>query len=276
VHQKNENLPPLGIVAGRGLLPVELANLYTIHGGLCHIACIDPDVNELIVKNFSHKFFKLGEVGAIIDFFKSHNITELTIAGKIDRPNLKTIKVDLTGALLIAKIFKQKFLGDDKLLKIVAEFLETKDFKIISAESILSKNTPVDEFSTIEMPTDQDLIDIELGVRVAQNLGILDIGQAVVVENGYVLGVEAAEGTDNLIERCALLRKNPNGGVLVKIMKPNQDDRLDIPSIGVETIQKLINYNYNGIAIENNKVIIIDSTNAYKLANSSKIFIKKV
>lgn len=90
------------------------------------------------------------------------------------------------------------------------------------------------------------------------------------------MGVEAAEGTDALIERCAILRKKLHGGVLVKVLKPNQDVRLDIPSIGPETVKKLAYFKYSGVAIEAGSIIIIDRESTYEFANKDDIFIAEV
>ena len=119
-------------------------------------------------------------------------------------------------------------------------------------------------------------MDIELGVKVSKHLAPLDIGQAVIVEDGYIIGIEAAEGTDNLIKRCANLRKKPHGGVLVKIIKYTQDIRLDLPTIGPETISNLASYSYNGIAIQKDNVIIIERELTAAIANKHHLFIAKI
>lgn len=267
--QKNKNLPNLGIVAGQGLLPLELAKIYQQHGGRVYISCLETETNESLFIGYDHQSFKIGSVGLVINFFKEHQVKNIVFAGSIKRPELKSIKVDLIGAKLLARIIKQKFLGDDKVLTIVANFFEEYDFKVISAQEILAKT----DISTITKPSKQDLVDIELGIKIIKTMSCLDIGQAVVVEDGYILGIEAAEGTDNLIKRCASLRKKLSGNVLIKMMKLDQDQRMDIPTIGPDTILQLAKYKYNGIAIQGNGVIMVNSENAIKLANKHKIFI---
>lgn len=100
-----------------------------------------------------------------------------------------------------------------------------------------------------------------------------DIGQALIINNGLVLGVEAAEGTNNLIKRCAELREEQEGGVLIKLCKPHQDKRLDLPCIGPDTIKNIAKYGYKGIVVEAKKSIMLSSAKTIKLADDNKIFI---
>ena len=274
--QKNDDYFPLGIIAGSGILPGELAIISKNLGKDPFIACVSKEIETELIDHCNYRFFSMGSVGSIIEYFKSNNVKNIVFAGSIKRPNLSKLKVDIAGAHLLTKILKQKFLGDDKLLSIVAKFLEDKGFKIVSAQDILMLESDYGQLSTNRQPSKQDLIDIELGLKVARALGTLDIGQSVIVEDGYVLGVEAAEGTDALIARCAILRKKTYGGVLVKVLKPNQDTRFDIPSIGPETIINLSNFKYNGVAIETSSVIIIDRHSTLEFANEYSTFIAEV
>ncbi len=260
----------LGIIAGNGLLPISLVDTFIKQGGQCYIAALEGEANPILYKNFNHRFFKIGMVGSIIEYFREYAVRDLVIAGGINRPNLRSIKVDLVGSQLIARILKQKFLGDDKVLSIIINFLEEKGFKIISSYQILNANNNI---ITKRTPSESDLIDIELGVKLLDNIGDIDVGQSIIVEGGYIIGIEAAEGTDNLIKRCANLRKNIAGAVLVKMMKKGQDNRVDLPTIGPETINNLANYGYNGLAIEKDKVIIIDPEGTRALADKYGLFI---
>ncbi|MGI4776371.1 MAG: LpxI family protein [Janthinobacterium lividum] len=274
---ESEELPALGIVAGGGSLPGNLAKIYSNLGGKCYLAAIDESSIDLTQGLFNkYESFKIGEVKKLISYFKNLNVTNIVFAGNIKRPNIASIKFDLYGAILIVKILKQKLAGDDKILRIVAEFFESKGFKILAAHEILALAQTSYQLATTTDPTHQDIVDTEIGLRVARSIGLLDIGQAVIVEDGYVLGIEAAEGTDQLIDRCAKLRKKCKGGVLIKIMKPNQDVRLDIPTIGERTIEKLAALGYNGVAIEASNVIIINPEGTFSLANKLQIFIKKI
>lgn len=263
----------VGIIAGNGLLPISLANSFIKQGGQCYIAALEGEANPVLYKDFTHQFFKIGMVKPIIEYFRKYDVKNIILAGSVNRPNLRSIKVDLMGSRLLARILKQKFLGDDKLLSIVTDFLEEKGFKVISSYEILRTNNDV---MTIAVPSRIDNTDIELGIKLLDSIGYLDVGQSVIVDNGYIIGIEAAEGTDNLIERCSYLRKNSIGGVLIKMMKKDQDTRIDIPTIGAETISNLANYGYKGLAIQKDKVIILEIERTIGLANECGLFIKLI
>ena len=156
----------------------------------------------------------------------------------------------------------------------IAEFLEEQGFKVISPNSIIpSLLAPVGNLGTAQ-PDENDVIDISIGQTILGLLGHMDIGQAVIVENGYVLGIEAAEGTDSLISRSASLkREQVRKGVLVKMKKNNQDKRLDLPVIGLTTIENVYRANLRGIAISAQRSIIINFEEVIRLVNKYNIFI---
>ncbi|WP_375332187.1 LpxI family protein [Candidatus Tisiphia endosymbiont of Temnostethus pusillus] len=263
----------VGIIAGNGLLPISLANSFIKQGGQCYIAALEGEANPVLYQDFTHQFFKIGMVKPIIEYFRKYDVKNIILAGSVNRPNLRSIKVDLMGSRLLARILKQKFLGDDKLLGIVTDFLEEKGFKVVSSYEILRTNNDV---MTIAVPSRIDNTDIELGIKLLDSIGYLDVGQSVIVDNGYIIGIEAAEGTDNLIERCSYLRKNSTGGVLIKMMKKGQDTRIDIPTIGAKTISNLANYGYKGLVIQKDKVIILEIERTIELANECGLFIKLI
>jgi len=266
-------LPVLGIIAGGGDLPVEIANIYSLQGGSYVIAKIEDEADSVKIAGHVHQSFAIGEVGKMFDYFTENKVEEVVLIGKIKRPNLTSIKVDLTGSVLIAKLIKNQLLGDDAALRVVAKFIEDKGFKVISPESILKLSNYEVYFAKSNKPTLQDKQDIEKGMKVLNTLGNLDIGQSVIVANNYVLGIEAAEGTDNLIRRCELLRNSDKGGVLVKMAKVSQDLRLDLPTIGPDTVYYLAKHGYNGAAIEKDKVIIANCEEVRRLIDEYEIFI---
>ncbi|AFB20789.1 LpxI family protein [Rickettsia canadensis] len=268
-------LPNLGIISGRGSLPYLIAKNYTMQGGKCYITAIqgETDINQ--IKNFEYKVFKIGMVGEAIKYFKENEVQNIIFIGGVNRPNFKNLAVDKIGGLLLFKILGQKIRGDDSLLKTVADFFESYGFKVISSNKIYKNQQCDSNIITDTHPTSSDKNDIELGIKILNHLSPFDIAQSVIIESGYILGIEAAEGTDNLIARCADLRKNPHEGVLVKIPKLGQDTRLDIPTIGPGTIQNLAKYNYCGIAIKADEMIVVEQELTVKLANEHKIFIAK-
>ena len=264
------SMPRLGIIAGNGDLPDEIANIYVGSGGDCFIASVDKDK---IYNDIPYKKFALGAVGAILEYFEENKVEDVIIIGGIERPDLKSLRVDWGGTMLLATIAKQRFLGDDNVLKIVMTHVRRQGFNVISPLDILAKNSGKLVFSTT-LPASSDNEDIEVGSSVLKTMGSLDVGQSVIVCDGYVLGIEAAEGTDNLIRRCDLLRKKDKGGVLVKRSKKGQDMRLDIPVIGPQTIFCLVKHGFNGLAIEKDGVIIIKPKETQNLLDEHGLFLE--
>lgn len=262
-------LPNLGIIAGSGNLPLEIASAYP---GKSYIAAIKGEAHIDDASDHRCEYFSIGSAGKIIDYFKSNKVEKIIFIGGIKRPNLTSLSVDLVGSKLITKILAKKFLGTDNVLKTISDFIESYGFQVISPLDVISYQ----EFQTKITPSKQDLTDIEIGKNILKILGTHDVGQSIIVHNGCVLGIEAAEGTDKLIERCSILRVDDTGGVLVKMSKTSQDLRLDIPTIGTTTINNLYKYGFSGLAIEEKKVLIADSKNVINILNQNKMFITQI
>ncbi len=262
----------IGIIAGRGDLPISLA-LHARSVGLePRIAIIDGFGDAADFQDFTAKVFKMGFVGKVLEFFKSAEVKNLVFAGKVDRPCWSDLRLDDMGRMLLFNILKNKLLGDDSLMNIIADFVQGQGFAIVAPADLMKS----DEISmhTDSFPTQEDLLDIELGARAAKLLGQVDIGQAVVVENRHVLAVEGAEGTDALITRCKDLRTiHGPSAILVKALKPIQSIKLDPPAVGPDTIINLERCGFKGLALEKGGVIIIDRLKVLSLANQFKIFI---
>lgn len=269
----------LGIIAGNGMLPIEIANFYKQNNYLCYIAGIDGYFDHELFKKYSdmpYNIFYIGAVKEIINYFQSNDVKQIVLAGAIKRPNLKSIKVDLLGAKLISKILANKFIGDDTILRTITKFLEEYNFEVISMQDLYSRIIKYENKLTVTKLEDinkHDIIDIKLGINVLNALGNLDVGQSVIVEDGYVIGIEAAEGTDELIMRCATLRKKNYGGVLIKLPKINQDMKVDLPTIGDNTVNLLAKYKYNGLAYDFKGSIILNLQKTLGIADLNNIFL---
>lgn len=264
------NLANLGIIAGNGDLPDEVANIYKTQGGKCYIASIDP---EKTYSDFPYQQFALGAVGAILGYFQKNDVENIVIIGGIARPDLKSLKVDMSGTMLLASILKRKIMGDDNILTVISNYIEKKGFKVIAPQEILTMTNYSNNIVSQKQPSREDMLDIELGRKISSSLGVYDVGQSIIICDRYVLGIEAAEGTDNLIRRCAAFRKSSKGGVLVKMSKPGQDMRLDVPVIGPQTIRELASYGFKGLAIEQAGVIIVKPEETRKVLDDNELFI---
>lgn len=242
----------LGIIAGGGALPAKLVEACR-RDGRDHFVLGFKGQTDKTVPN---AWTRLGATDAAVRILKDNNVDTLVMAGAIRRPSLAELKPDWRTIQVFARLGAKAF-GDDALLRAVAGELEKDGFRVVGAHEIEpGLITPSGVLGNIQPGEAQS--DIEAGICAAKELGRLDIGQAVIVQQGVILGVEAVEGTDALIDRCKNLKRKGPGGVLVKSCKPQQDRRLDLPSIGVRTVRKCFEAGLSGIAVESGASLILD------------------
>jgi UDP-2,3-diacylglucosamine hydrolase len=159
------------------------------------------------------------------------------------------------------------------LLQLLVDELEAEGFRVVGADSLIGDVVAPEGLMTAVGPDAAAERDIALGIEVAGRLGDLDIGQAVVVQQGLVLGVEAAEGTDQLVARCGALRRDGLGGVLVKLKKPHQERRADLPTIGPDTIRRAAEAGLRGIAVHSGNCLIIARAEVVAVADQTGLFV---
>ena len=263
----------LGIIAAKGDLSKKLLE-YAKEKFELFIVALHGETDPALLVGIDHIWISIGEIGKADAAMQAAQVERLIFVGSLQKPDLFSLKVDLLGAKLLAKITKDKFFGDNKLLSSLTEFLEDQGFKVIGVDEILKDLVVGAANFTLLSPNEQDQLDIELAIKVVKTLGGLDIGQGAIVQNGIVLGVEAIEGTDNLIKRCGELRRATNyGGVLVKLSKPGQELRMDLPTIGINTIKNIHEAGFKGIVIEANKAIFLDLEEAIIYDNEHQLYI---
>lgn len=258
----------IGIIAGGGALPNLLID-----------KCADLS-RPVFVVAFSgqeqpkHVDYQanIAAVGKTIEKLREQDVKEIIFVGRIKRPAFKELRPDIKGTKLIAKI-GLKSLGDDGLLRIVSDTLEKEGFTVIGIQDILDDILMPEGVLTQAEPDEQALADIRRGEEVARSLGFADVGQSVVVQQGLVIAVEAIEGTDSLLERVAGLQRGGEGGVLVKVKKPQQDNRLDLPTIGSKTIEKAHEAGLKGVAVRAGETLVADLDEMIKCANEKGLFI---
>jgi DUF1009 family protein len=239
----------LGILTGGGNLPRLLAETASADGRPIFMVAFQGQADPATVIGFPHVWVRLGEAGKTISELKKARVVDLVMAGAVRRPSLSELGLDWRGTQLFARI-GARALGDDGLLRAVTRELELEGFRLIGADAVLANSIAAAGAMGIHTPDPQASSDIAHGLRIARALGALDIGQAVVVQQGLVLGVEAIEGTDALLIRSGEQRRDGLGGVLVKIAKPQQERRVDLPTIGVGTVSRAAAAGLRGIAIE--------------------------
>lgn len=262
----------IAVIAGSGRLPVCIAEaLKRTQVPYFVISILDerPDW----VTDHPHAQIALGAVGDILNLLKQQGIHKIVFAGAVQRPSFSHLKLDTTAMKWLAAIGLKAF-GDDGLFQGLVQQLAKEGIQVLGAQDILAELLTPKGLLAGENPSARDLQDIQRGVQILQALGAQDVGQAVVVEHGVVLGIEAAEGTDQLIQRCGVLKKTQNqAGVLVKMAKPDQETRIDLPTVGPRTFDLLKENGFAGVALEAGRSFILDQAACQKLAQASGLFI---
>lgn len=269
---------PLGIVAGRGPLPCALAEGATARGLQVHIVGIRGEASDDI-ERFPHTWVKWGELGKLFAALDGNGCRDLVIVGGVNRPDLANVKFDFGAVKYLTFLFSLGRGGDDHVLSRIVAFLEQKGYRVHGPEDVLPELLVGVGVLGDKAPSEEDRADITLGFRVVASLGYLDIGQAAVVARGHVLAVEAAEGTDAMLARCAELRRSgrvslpDRSGVLVKAPKPGQEQRIDLPTIGPETVKRVAAAGLAGIAVAARHVLVAELARTIEAADRQGLFL---
>jgi DUF1009 family protein len=262
----------LGILAGGGALPRRVAEAAAAQGRPVFIVAFAGQFDAATIDGFPHVVLRIGLAGRIIAEMKKAGVVDLVMAGGVRRPSISELGLDWRGVQLFARIGAGA-LGDDGLLAAIGRELEREGFRLVGAREILAGGVMPAGMMGRLAPDEQALADIAHGLLVARALGAVDIGQAVVVQQGLVLGVEAIEGTDALLQRVGPLRRDGPGGVLVKVAKPQQDRRIDLPTIGPATVRQAAASGLRGIAVEAGATILLDQAEAIDAADAAGLFL---
>ncbi len=267
-----KNVRKIGLIAGSGDLPASIAKevlssadslVVAVLDGYGDISVFDPPVQK----------FGLGEIGGIIKYFKQHACTHISLAGKVGRPDFAKLKPDFKGIKLLPKAIKAAKQGDDALLRFLMSVFEREGFEILAPQNICQNQLVSAGVFGQTKPESSVKPDINKAMQIAANIGKMDIGQGVVVNNGLVLAVEAQEGTDEMLKRVAKLPDSIRGGVLAKRLKPNQDQRVDLPTIGVKTVELAHKAGLQGIVLQAEKAFVMQAELVRDLADRHGIFI---
>lgn len=268
-------LKKLGIVAGGGSLPRQLVDHCRREGRPFALVCLKDFAVPEYFDTEECLWIRLGEAGKAARYFKENGVEEIVMIGPVRRPSLFQLRPDWWTAKFLMRI-GFRALGDDNLLTSVIHFIEAEGFKIVGIHEIMSDILAAEGVFGKIGPDAQAQADIEHGIKIALGLGALDVGQSVVVQQGIVLGVEAVEGTDALIKRCGELKRPGPGGVLVKTKKPEQEQRADLPTIGVTTVVNAYEAGLCGIAVQAGKTLVADRQAVVQKADELGIFIAGV
>lgn len=262
-----------GLIAGDGLLPVKMAQYAKENGfDVVAISLSSDNCNQL--KKYCSKVYSCapGEVLKIEKVIKEEAIKQLTFLGKVHKGLLlKRPKFDTKALELLKNAVK---LNDDEVMLALVKELENIGVTALD-QTIFIKNLmiPAGVLSKLN-PTPSQMEDVNYGFSLAKEMGKLDIGQSVVVKNKMIMAVEAIEGTDKCIMRGAKLAKKDAS--VIKVSKPSQDKRFDIPAIGLKTLQTMKKYGANLLTVEANETIIVDQEKVVKFADKNNIVIMAV
>ncbi|MGH6942224.1 LpxI family protein [Hypericibacter sp.] len=270
------DLLTLGIIAGAGSLPRRIADRCVAQGRKFHLLLLDGHADPTLHAGLPFQTVRLGAAGEMFERMRQAGCQEVVFAGKVERPSWRALRPDWRATKFIAEFALKADKGDNALMAAIVATCETEGFKVRAPAELLGDTHlapgPLGRLS----PDGSQRDDIQIGIRVARAIGRLDIGHAVVIQAGLVLGVEAVEGTDRLIERCGALRHDGIGPVLVKLRKPQQEIRADPPTIGPATVACAAAAGFSGIAIEAGSTLIIDSEATVAEADRLGLFLLAV
>lgn len=260
----------IGLIAGYGRFPLYFADAARKAGNQVIAVGIREETSpelETLVEQLH--WFNVGQLQAMIDTFLREGVNRLVMAGKITKTRMfQELQPD---ARLMQVFQKLPIRNDDALLKALAGEFVAEGIHVCDSTTFLDALLPGKGTLTKRSPSDEELLDIKYGYEIAKKIADLDIGQTVVVKNRAILAVEAIEGTDEAILRGGKLG---NGEVtVVKVARPKQDMRFDLPVVGLDTIHTLKQVSARCLAFEEKKTLLLDRTELIALADSADLAI---
>lgn len=263
----------LGIIAGGGAIPKKLIDFCQTNGRDYFVLAIEGNADKnLLDSSIPHLWIRIGQAGSGFKRFHDEKVEEVVMIGTIKRPSFFDLVPDFRTTAFFAKV-GMKALGDDGILSALVKEIESEGMQVKGIHEVLPEILAKKGVLGKHKPDKQALSDIKRGVEVALALGKVDVGQAVVVQQGLVLGVEGIEGTDDLICRCGDYKRKGVGGVLVKLRKPDQDMRIDLPTIGSRSVYRAKESGLRGIVVHAGNGIIVDEAEVIKVANQEGLFV---
>jgi len=261
----------LGIIAGMGGLPIAIASEAKKMGyKVLGIALQPPGDASLKPHVDSFHISKLSKLGNLISLMQKNGVRDAVMAGKVPKSILYQNKLSLIPDLKMAKLlFSLKDRADDTILKAIVLEIEKNGIAIHETTTFTKDLMAPEGVLTRNKPTKEEMRDIGFGWKIARKMGELDIGQTVVVKDLAVMAIEAIEGTDEAVMRGGSLACS--GAVVVKVSKPQQDMRFDVPVVGTNTLHSMIRTSARVLAIESEKCIIVDRENFIQEADRNGI-----
>ena len=263
----------IGIIAGDGSLPTLI------------VKKLKNKKFNYVVINLSKKKqkkynFAITQISSIIQILKKNQCKEVILAGRVTRPNFSDFRFDKKIIKFLPKILDALKKGDSYLLDLVIKILKKENMKVVSCTKYLPELF-ANNVQIKKSISSQDFKDIKKGKNLLETLNQkFDVGQSAIINSGFVVAIEAAEGTDQMLIKSSKilkkLNKNKQSGILIKLPKKIQDLRIDLPTIGFKTIKKCIDLNLNGIVLKKNAHIFLDQEKSISLIKKNNFFIKVI
>jgi DUF1009 family protein len=265
----------IGIISGNGDLPLCIGkNLINKNYNICFF-CIKNFANTDKYENFENVEIELTSFSKILKLLSEKEVSEIIMVGGISRPSINDIIFDFNTLGLIKDYFLESK-GDDQLLQIISNFFLKKGFPLFDWKKNCTDLFSSEDNLSHTKPSKYAIKNMHKGLNAFKIVGTADIGQSIIIQNQLILGVESIEGTDELIRRCEIYKKDGDKGILLKLSKYKQDGKLDLPTIGLETVKILFKCNYEGVFIEKNKCVIIEKEKVIKFCNENQLFLSTV
>lgn len=271
--------PRLALIAGNGSLPCQIAEALNGAGREFRIIAIKGEADER-TRAQADTELGWGEIGRLYKFLKKTGCRDVLLIGGVSkRPDFTSILGDLGTLKRLPTIIRALAGGDDSLLTKVIRLFEVEGYRVVGIKEVAPQLLASSGVLGKVQPNQGDWRDAELALRATEKLGELDIGQAAIAVGGRVVALEGAEGTDAMLQRCAELkrigriRSKGRAGVLVKTAKPNQDLRVDLPTVGPMTIDLAAAAGLAGIAVEASGALIAEKEETLKKADNAGLFV---
>lgn len=270
---------PVAIICGGGSLPLTVAEAVERSGRPVVLFPIHGWADPSAFTRYRHHWLHLGSAGRFRRLARMEGCTDVVMIGNAIRPAIHELRFDWLTLRLLPRAIRIFRGGDDRLLSGVAKIMEDEGFRLVGAHEVAPEILVAEGPLGLVKPSDAHAHDIERGFELISAIAQFDVGQAAVVANNRVLAVEAAEGTDHMLDRIAALRADgriripDNTGVLVKSPKPTQDRRVDLPSIGPQTVEKAARAKLAGIAVAAGEAVIAEPSRVAEAADRAGLFV---
>ncbi|WP_029584509.1 LpxI family protein [Bradyrhizobium sp. URHD0069] len=270
---------PVGLIAAGGVMPFAVADSLTARGINPVLFALKGACDPVAVERFRHHWISVGQLGRAVKLFRAEDCRDLVFIGTLVRPALSEIRLDWGTLRVIGRVWAAFRGGDDHLLSGIGRILEQDGFRMVGIKDVAPDLLMPEGCLTDKSPDESAAADIARGREVLRALSPFDIGQAAVVIDGHVVGVEDIEGTDGLLARVARLRAEGRiraraaRGVLVKAPKSGQDLRFDLPTMGPQTVEGAAVAGLAGIAIVAGNTIVVDPQSVIEAADAAGLFV---